>query len=72
MGAAITAACGIITSGKTVLRIKGAEGFLMERHDIEMECEASKPRRSSRNLSRRVRFKRFGPDERSPQQWRGE
>jgi hypothetical protein len=38
MAAAMKAACDMIISGKTVLRIKSTDGFLMERTDVEMEC----------------------------------
>jgi hypothetical protein len=37
MGAAINAAC-TIRSGTAVRRIKGTDGFVMERSDIEIEC----------------------------------
>jgi hypothetical protein len=38
MGAAINAACTLIRSGTAVRRIKGTDGFVMERSDIEIEC----------------------------------
>jgi hypothetical protein len=38
MGEAIKAACAMIASGLMVSRIRGSEGFVMERRDIEMEC----------------------------------
>ena len=38
MGAAINAACTLIGDGVTVVRIKGPNGFTMERTDIEIEC----------------------------------
>jgi hypothetical protein len=37
MGAAIDAACDLIDKGVVVWRIKGSEGFFMERSDIEIE-----------------------------------
>jgi hypothetical protein len=37
LGAAITAACKLISGGAVVWRIKGVEGFVMEREDIETE-----------------------------------
>jgi hypothetical protein len=37
LGAAITAACKLIADGATVWKLKGSEGFTMERSDIESE-----------------------------------
>jgi hypothetical protein len=37
MGAAIEAACQLISSGAVVWKLKGPSGFLMERSDIESE-----------------------------------
>jgi hypothetical protein len=37
MEAAIATACKLIKSGATVHRINGADGFMMERSDIEIE-----------------------------------
>ena len=37
IGAAINAACKLISDGAIVWRIKGADGFMMERRDIETE-----------------------------------
>jgi len=37
MGAAINAACKLIADGVIVWRIKGSDGFTMERSDIETE-----------------------------------
>jgi hypothetical protein len=39
MGTAINAACTLIGDGVVVLKIKGPNGFMMERRDIETECE---------------------------------
>jgi hypothetical protein len=38
MGAAIRAACGLIAEGVIVWKVQGADGFIMERSDIETEC----------------------------------
>jgi hypothetical protein len=38
MAAAIDTACKLINGGANVCRIKGSDGFMMERHDIEIEC----------------------------------
>lgn len=38
MGAAIDAACKLIRGGTAVRQIKGTDGFVMERSDIEIEC----------------------------------
>jgi hypothetical protein len=38
MGTAINAACTLINDGVTVWKIKGPNGFMMERRDIESEC----------------------------------
>jgi hypothetical protein len=38
MGSAIKAACKLISGGATVWQIKGSDGFMMERSDIEIEC----------------------------------
>lgn len=37
IGAAISAACRLIDGGMTVWKIKGSDGFVMERGDIEIE-----------------------------------
>ncbi len=37
LGEAINAACKLISAGAVVWQIKGAEGFMMERGDIELE-----------------------------------
>jgi hypothetical protein len=37
LGEAINAACKLISRGAVVWQIKGAEGFMMERGDIEIE-----------------------------------
>jgi hypothetical protein len=39
MGTAIDAACTLIGDGVVVLKIKGPNGFMMERRDIETECK---------------------------------
>ena len=39
MGAAINAACKLIRDGATVWQINGPYGFMMERGDIETECD---------------------------------
>ena len=36
--AAIKAACDLITKGIIVWKLKGSDGFTMERRDIETEC----------------------------------
>jgi hypothetical protein len=38
MGAAISAACKLITDGVIVWQVRGPDGFMMERSDIESEC----------------------------------
>jgi hypothetical protein len=38
MGEAINAACTLIRDGVIVWKIKGPNGFMMERRDIETEC----------------------------------
>jgi hypothetical protein len=38
MGNAINAACELINGGSIVWKIKGSDGFMMERIDIETEC----------------------------------
>ena len=38
MGEAINAACKLIQGGRVVTQIKGTDGFVMERSDIENEC----------------------------------
>jgi hypothetical protein len=38
MGAAIKEACRLIGAGLIVWKLKGADGFTMERSDIETEC----------------------------------
>lgn len=38
MGQSISAACKIIGRGAIVWQIKGSQGFMMERGDIEAEC----------------------------------
>jgi hypothetical protein len=38
MGAAIKEACRLIADGIIVWKIKGSDGFIMERSDIETEC----------------------------------
>jgi hypothetical protein len=38
MAAAINAACKLMNGGASVCQIKGSDGFIMERRDIEMEC----------------------------------
>jgi hypothetical protein len=37
LGAAIRAACKLITDGVIVWKLKGSDGFTMERNDIEIE-----------------------------------
>lgn len=37
LGGAIKAACDLITRGVTVSKLKGSDGFTMERSDIETE-----------------------------------
>jgi hypothetical protein len=38
MGAAIKEACRLIGDGTIVWKLKGSDGFVMERRDIETEC----------------------------------
>jgi hypothetical protein len=38
LGSAITAACLLISRGSVVWQIRGSNGFMMERSDIETEC----------------------------------
>jgi hypothetical protein len=38
MGEAINAACKLIRGGTDVRQIKGTDGFIMDRSDIEIEC----------------------------------
>lgn len=38
MAAAITTACKLMHDGAEVSQIKGSGGFVMDRHDIEIEC----------------------------------
>ena len=38
MEAAINTACKLINDGASVCQIKGSDGFMMERRDIEIEC----------------------------------
>jgi hypothetical protein len=38
MGNAINTACELINGGSIVWKIKGSDGFMMERIDIETEC----------------------------------
>jgi hypothetical protein len=38
LGAAIDAACKLISGGAIVWQLKGSDGFVMERGDIETEC----------------------------------
>jgi hypothetical protein len=38
LGAAIVTACKQMTTGVIVWQIKGSDGFVMERRDIEIEC----------------------------------
>jgi hypothetical protein len=38
MAAAINAACKLMSGGASVRQIKGSDGFMMERRDIEIEC----------------------------------
>jgi hypothetical protein len=38
MGAAVKAACRLVSNGVIVWKIKGPDGFMMERSDIETEC----------------------------------
>jgi hypothetical protein len=38
MGAAIKTACGLVSDGLIVWKIRGPDGFIMERSDIEIEC----------------------------------
>jgi hypothetical protein len=38
MAGAINTACELINGGSSVSQIKGSDGFVMERHDIEIEC----------------------------------
>jgi hypothetical protein len=38
MGHAINAACELINGGSIVWKLKGSDGFTMERIDIETEC----------------------------------
>jgi len=49
MGTAINAACSLIGDGVVVWKIKGPNGFTMERRDIETECQRRSVRRKSRN-----------------------
>jgi hypothetical protein len=39
MGAIIDRACTLVRAGTIVWQISGSDGFLMERSDIEDECE---------------------------------
>jgi hypothetical protein len=39
MGAAIKAACRLISDGVIVWKIRGSDGFIMERSDIEIEFQ---------------------------------
>jgi hypothetical protein len=50
MGAAINAACYLISTGAAVTGIKGLNGFSMERSDIQIEC-ARRKAESSSNIS---------------------
>jgi hypothetical protein len=38
MAAAITTACRLMNEGAGVSQIKGSDGFVMDRQDIEIEC----------------------------------
>jgi hypothetical protein len=38
MAAAIKMACKLMNEGAKVFQIKGSDGFMMERRDIEIEC----------------------------------
>jgi hypothetical protein len=38
MAAAIDTACKLMNGGTGVRQIKGSDGFMMERRDIEVEC----------------------------------
>ena len=38
MSAAIDTACKLMNGGAKVYQIKGSDGFMMERSDIEIEC----------------------------------
>ena len=38
MGQAINTACELINGGSIVWKLKGSDGFMMERIDIETEC----------------------------------
>jgi hypothetical protein len=38
MAAAITTACKLMNDGAGVSQIKGSDGFVMDRQDIEIEC----------------------------------
>ena len=38
MGVAINTACNLMNGGAGVCQIKGSDGFMMERRDIEIEC----------------------------------
>ena len=38
LGVAIITACELMNGGASVCQIKGSDGFMMERRDIEIEC----------------------------------
>jgi hypothetical protein len=38
MAAAINTACELMNGGASVCQIRGSDGFMMERSDIEIEC----------------------------------
>jgi hypothetical protein len=50
LGEAIAAACLLVLRGSVVWQISGSDGFMMERRDIEIECE----RRECVQASRRA------------------
>jgi hypothetical protein len=52
MAAAIDTACKLMSGGASVFQIKGSDGFMMERHDIEIEClRRREDNRQIRNLT---------------------
>jgi hypothetical protein len=49
LGAAIGEACKRLGAGGGVLRIKGSDGFAMEKSDIILECERRRAGRGERD-----------------------
>jgi hypothetical protein len=49
LGAAIGEACKKLGAGGGVLRIKGSDGFVMEKSDIILECERRRAGRNERD-----------------------